>query len=344
VSTISTIQIHSALDSKTKPPGSLGKLEQIAGKLATIQETLTPSVDRQRICIFAASHAIADEGVSAYPSAVTAQMVLNFLSGGAAICVLTRCHGIELRVIDCGVDDTASPLPSSDPKLRRSPVRTSGTSSFLKTSAMSEDECRVAMSLGATEVKTAVADGIELLGLGEMGIGNTSSASALAAALTGIELNSLVGRGTGITDAGLEKKRDIIARSLEFHRGLKDPLAHLAALGGFEIAAMTGAVLEASACGLPLVIDGFISTAAVIVAHAIRPQVLDVCIFSHCSAEAGHLSLLDFLQVDALLSLDLRLGEGSGAALAMPIIKSAARILTEMATFSSANITDKSTA
>jgi nicotinate-nucleotide--dimethylbenzimidazole phosphoribosyltransferase len=339
---IDTPSIQAALDSKTKPPGSLGRLETLAAQLGAIQNTLTPCMDRQRICIFAGSHGITDEGVSAYPASVTAQMVLNFLSGGAAINVLTRAQGIGLRVIDCGVDDRESPLPVAHEGLRRAPVCQNGTISFLRACAMTNEECRTAMTIGASEVTAAVADGIELLGLGEMGIGNTTSASALAALLTGISSDKLVGRGTGVSDEGLARKREIVAQALGFHATVTEPVARLAAVGGFEIAAMTGAVLEAYAQKLPVVIDGFISTAAVVAAHALEPRVLEVCIFSHCSAESGHRHLLSFLQVEAVLDLGLRLGEGSGAALAMPIIKSAARILSEMATFTSANVTEKS--
>lgn len=336
-----TAEIQAALDEKTKPQGSLGRLELIAAQLATIQETLTPQVDRQRICIFAASHGIAAEGVSAYPATVTAQMVLNFLAGGAAINVLTRANGIELRVIDCGVNDLESPLPPTHPSLRRAAIRPTGTHSFLDAAAMSEAETRMAMALGAGEVNEAVADGIELLGLGEMGIGNTTSASALAAFFTRLPLKDLIGRGTGIDDPGLAHKQQVISQALLFHSDCAQPLERLAAVGGFEIAAMTGAVLEAHRKKLPVVIDGFISTAAVIVAHAMEPRVLDICIFSHCSAECGHAALLEYLKVQPILSLELRLGEGSGAALAMPLVKSAARILSEMATFSTAGVTDR---
>ncbi len=341
MATLSSPEIQSALDLKTKPPGSLGKLETLAAQLAAQQNTLTPSVDHQRICIFAASHGIAHEGVSAYPAAVTAQMVLNFLSGGAAINVLTRAQGIDLRVIDCGVDDSASPLPTEHPGLRRAAIRPAGTFSFLKGPAMSENEALAAMAIGASEVTYARQDGIQLLGIGEMGIGNTTSASALAALFSKTPSIEWVGRGTGIDDQTLAHKQRVISQALARHAECELPVERLAALGGFEIAAMTGAILEAYTQRLPLMIDGFICSVAVMVAQTLEPRVLENCFFSHCSAESGHLRLLKFLGVEPILDLGLRLGEASGAALAMPILRAAAKILSEMATFSSAGVTAK---
>ncbi|CAN5911689.1 nicotinate-nucleotide--dimethylbenzimidazole phosphoribosyltransferase [soil metagenome] len=336
-------QIQYALDAKTKPPGSLGRLEILAGQLAQVQGSLTPQVDRQRICVFAASHGIAEEGVSAYPAAVTAQMVLNFLSGGAAICVLCRTQGIDLRVIDLGVDEGASPLPWDHSLLRRTAVRPTGTRSFLHEAAMTMEECQRALKIGAEEVTLAKTHGVQMLGLGEMGIGNTTSASALGIALTSLPLELLVGRGTGVDDAVLGKKQIIVRQALAYHStSMNHPLDWLVAVGGYEIAAMTGAVLEAYAQKLPLVIDGFIGTAAVLVAHAMEPRVLEVCFFSHCSAESGHAPLLKYLGVRPILDLGLRLGEASGAALAMPILRAAAHMLSDMATFESAGISDKS--
>jgi nicotinate-nucleotide--dimethylbenzimidazole phosphoribosyltransferase len=343
-STLSDLEIQSELDAKTKPPRALGYLEDLAAKLAKIQGSLSPCVDHQRVCVFAASHGISAEGVSAYPAAVTAQMVLNFLSGGAAISVLCRAAGIDLRVIDVGVDDVASPLPLDHPGLRRAVVRSGGTRSFLHTAAMTDAECGEAMQCGADEVARAQVDGIQLLGLGEMGIGNTTSASVLCAAFTQFSPEQLVGRGTGVDDQVLQHKQSVVRQALAYHGAVKTPLDWLAAVGGFEIAAMVGAVLECHDRRLPVMIDGFISTAAAVAAHAIRPSVLETCFFSHCSAEGGHALLLAHLGERPILDLGMRLGEASGAALAMPLLRFAAHILSDMATFAEAGVSDKAPA
>lgn len=336
--------IQMALDTKTKPPGSLGRMEDLAAQLAMIQGTLRPNVNQQRVVVFAASHGIATEGVSAYPSSVTAQMVRNFTAGGAAICVMCRTLGVQLRVVDVGVDDSACDLGAETTPFRRIPIRKGGTSSFLNQTAMTSTECQQAMQAGADEVRRAIADGMHILGIGEMGIGNTTSASALSAAITGLPAETLVGRGTGVDEATLAHKRQIVRQALSHHAEVTDPVARLACFGGFEIAAMTGAILEAYAQRFPIVIDGFISTSAALAAHAMQPKVLEVCFFSHCSAEKGHKALLEHLKAMPILDLDLRLGEASGTALAMPLLKAAASILSDMATFDSAGVSDKCSA
>ncbi len=339
---LSPLEIQAALDGKTKPQGSLGKLEDLAAQLARIQNTLAPCVDRQRVCVFAASHGISAEGVSAYPAAVTAQMVLNFLAGGAAIHVLCQTAGIHLRVIDMGVDDVASPLPNDHPGLRRAAIKPAGTDSFIRGPAMRLESCEMAMRCGAEEVERAVADGIQMLGIGEMGIGNTTSASTLCAALTHFTPEQLVGRGTGVNDATLEHKKATVRQALALHAGANSPVEWLAAVGGFEIAAMVGVILECHAQKLPVVIDGFIATSAVLVAHAMQPDILETCFFSHCSAEGGHQLILDFLNVSPMLDFGMRLGEASGAALVMPLLRAAAHLMSDMATFEKAGVSQQS--
>jgi len=333
-----TAKAWDRIDHKTKPPRSLGKLERIAIRLAQIQRTFEPSVRQKRICVFAASHGVAAEGVSAYPAEVTGQMVLNFLSGGAAINVLARHGDIDLHVIDAGVD-AEWPAPWAPNFHIRKSRR--GTRNFAIERAMTPDECGQALEAGREQVRLARAAGIELLGIGEMGIANTTSASALFVALLGITPGSVVGRGTGVTDDGLERKLAVIANAVERHAappGVERGRHWLEAVGGFEIAAMAGVILEAAGCRLPVVIDGFIATAAAAVAFEIDQGSREVCFFSHRSDEQAHGRVLAALGAEPLLDLQMRLGEGTGAALAMHLLEAAAKILCEMATFDSAGV------
>ncbi len=329
---------------QTKPPGSLGQIERLGEQIALLQNTLSPSVERTRICVFAGSHGIAHEGVSAFPAEVTAQMVANFLSGGAAVCVLARAANASLHIIDCGVEGLSDPSHEGSPGFfARSQRR--GTRSFLRDKAMTESECAGAMEAGREQVRLALLDGIEALALGEMGIGNSTSASALCAALLDMPVEAVTGRGTGVNDEGLTHKRQVIQSALSFHAREDAAVSArhwLEAVGGFEIAAMTGAILEATAHCLPIVVDGFISTAAAVVAFAMEPRAREVCIFAHQSDEHGHRIVLERLGVTPLLSLGMRLGEGSGAALALPLLKAAARLVREMATFDSAGVSRSS--
>ena len=326
------------IDRKTKPPRSLGKLEKIAVRLAQIQGTMTPGVARKRICVFAASHGVAAEGVSAYPAEVTGQMVLNFLSGGAAINVLARHGDIDLHVIDVGVDAESPGQWAPNFHIRKS---RRGTRNFAVEPAMTPGECAQAMEAGREQARMAWNAGIELLGIGEMGIGNTTSASALFVALLGISPGSVVGRGTGVTDEGLQRKLEVIAKALERHAppdACERGRHWLEAVGGFEIAAMAGVLLEAAARRLPVVIDGFIATAGAAVAFEIDKSAREVCFFSHCSDEQAHGRVLAALGAEPLLDLQMRLGEGTGAALAMHLLEAAAKIMCEMATFDSAGV------
>ena len=329
---------HAALARKTKPLGSLGRLESIAAQLAGIQGTLAVKADRGRMLIFAGSHGVAAEGVSAYPSSVTAQMVANFLNGGAAISVLCRVADLDLVVIDAGVDDPENILPAAAPGLIRKPIA-AGTANFAQGPAMTPEQFDTAWKLGGDVVRDAHFEGLEFLAIGEMGIGNTTSAAALSAGLLGLKSIDLVGHGTGVSDEGLALKLQIVENAVvRFHSTCATPEDWMMAVGGFEIAAMAGAVETAWQLRIPLLIDGFIATAAVVAAWRAEPLVLETCIFSHCSSELGHRTLLRALGVEPLLDLAMRLGEGSGAALAAPMLRAAAHILTDMATFAEAGV------
>jgi nicotinate-nucleotide--dimethylbenzimidazole phosphoribosyltransferase len=329
----SAAAIAAALDEKTKPPGSLGELEHLAATLARIQRTLKPSVDRPRIVVFAADHGIAARGVSAYPSAVTAQMVANFAGGGAAINVLARAAGAALEIVDVGVaaDTRAAALVVQDKVAL-------GSADFVVEAALTPAQRKHALAAGARAAERAQAQGCDLLAFGEMGIGNTSSAAALLCALTGQAPRLVVGVGTGIDPAQLTHKRRLIEAALARVGAIDDPLKLLAELGGFEIAAIVGALLKLKRAPLPIVIDGFIVTVAALVACRVAPSVRERLIFAHRSAERGHGIALAALNATPLLEWGLRLGEGSGAALAIPLCRAAARVLSEMASFASAGV------
>ncbi len=337
-----TAQLHHKMDRKTKPPGSLGRLEYLAIRVAEIQQTLNPRLARKRICVYAGSHGIAQAGVSAYPTEVTAQMVFNFLNGGAAINVLARHGGIEVNVIDAGVDTVWPGDLVNEPRFYHRKVR-AGTRNFLHEPAMTALECEAALEIGREQVRLAISEGVDIIGIGEMGIGNTTSASALIAALLGFSAEDAVGRGTGVNDAVLAHKIGVVAASIQKHaESTNGPrgLHWLSCVGGFEIAAMAGTILEASRQRLPVVIDGFIATAAAVVALDLHPEAREVCFFSHRGDEQAHGKALAALGVEPLLDFGMRLGEGTGAALAMPVLEAATKILCEMATFDSAGISD----
>jgi nicotinate-nucleotide--dimethylbenzimidazole phosphoribosyltransferase len=328
------------INRKTKPPGSLGVLEIIAVRLAVLQETLEPTLRKKRICVYAGSHGVASEAVSAYPSEVTGQMVSNFVSGGAAINVLARHGGIDIHIIDAGVDADWPESFLSMPDFYFRSVRR-GTSNFCREPAMSEGECQQALEIGREQVRDALDDGIDLLGIGEMGIGNTTAASALLVALCGLNPTLAVGRGTGIDDESLERKLQVVAGAYErYSPACCEPagLYWLRVVGGFEIAAMAGTLLEAARARLPVVVDGFIATAAAAAAFSIDQNCREVCFFSHRSSERAHGKALEALKIEPLLDLKMRLGEGTGAALAMSIMEAAAKIFCEMATFESAGV------
>ena len=330
-------EIRAHLDNLTKPPGSLGFLEDLAANYCLMTGTTTPRLGKKRIVTFAGDHGVAAEGVSAFPSEVTPQMVRNMLAGGAAINVLAKHLGADLKVVDIGV---ANPLQGLSGLLPRK-VKP-GTNNMSKGPAMTEEEAIQAIQVGVELANAAAEEGVTLLGTGEMGIANTTPSSALYAVLIPCPVIEVTGRGTGIDDAGLKNKIEVIERSLSVngHR-LKNPLTTLAAVGGLEIASICGLILAAAGRKLPVVVDGFISSAAALVALRLSNSVKDYLFFSHCSAETGHRTFFDRMGIRPILDLDLRLGEGTGAALAMHIIEGAVKIYNEMATFDSAGISGK---
>ena len=323
-------RLQHKLDNKTKPQGSLGRIEALAQHLALILGNETPELQDPQLVVFAGDHGLAARGVSAYPSDVTWQMVENFLTGGAAVSVLARQHGIGLTVVDCGVRHDFAPRPG----LVINKVAP-GTADALEGPAMSAAQCEAALANGAALVRGL--PGNALL-LGEMGIGNTSAASLLLARLAGLSVADCTGAGTGLDAEAVQRKIGILRQVLARHPDARDPLAALAAFGGFEIATMVGAVLQAAAERRVIVVDGFIASAAVMVAAALQPAVLQRCVFAHRSGERGHALMLAHLRAEPLLDLGLRLGEGSGAAMAWPLLMSACAILREMASFESAGV------
>lgn len=324
------------LNSLTKPLGSLGRLEEVAARIVTIREELRPDCSKKVIFTLAADHGVTDESVSAYPKAVTRQMVLNFLSGGAAINVLCRHFGIDVAVVDIGIEGDTSELPG----LVRKKVA-HGTRNMTCGPTMSAAEMYGALQVGI-ELANDVAEGERaLIGTGEMGIGNTTAASAITAILTGRSVAHVTGRGTGLDDAGLKHKVQVIERAIAVNRpDPSDPLQVLQTVGGLEIAGLTGLILGAATRRIPTVIDGFISTAAAALACALQPRVRQFLFAAHRSSEPGHDALLQFISQAPLLDLNMRLGEGTGAALCMALIESAAKLLNEMATFSSAGVSE----
>ncbi|MDI1278129.1 nicotinate-nucleotide--dimethylbenzimidazole phosphoribosyltransferase [Methylobacter sp.] len=325
--------LQTKIDQKTKPLGSLGQLESLALQVGLCQNSLTPSLNKPCVLIFAGDHGIVESGVSAYPQTVTAQMVANFLDGGAAISVFARQHDIELLIVDAGVNADLS----SHPKLIDAKID-KGTRNFSTQPAMTAEECTKAMKAGADQVFRQYELGCNCIGFGEMGIGNTSSAAMLMHRLTGLSLVRCVGRGTGLNDGQLQHKVVVLQRALNKHKDATEPLDVLATFGGFEIAMMVGAYLKAAELGMLILVDGFIAGTALLVANKLHPHVLDYCVFSHVSSEQGHQALLNQFNAKPLLNLELRLGEGSGIALAYPLLQSAVVFLNEMATFAEAGV------
>lgn len=331
-------QLQDKINNKTKPLGSLGRLEELAQKIGEIQNTLQPKLTNPTIVVFAADHGIANEGVSAYPQEVTYQMVMNFLSGGAAINVFARQNGIHLKVVDAGVNfDFEKNESLIDAKIAK------GTKSFLREKAMTEAQLHECFVKAKKIVGQIVDEGCNVIGFGEMGIGNTSSASMIMSYLCNLPIEKCVGRGTGLNDEQLKHKISVLSRSKEFHGNIEDPMKVLQTFGGFEIAQMTGAMLAAYARRMLILVDGFIASSAFLVAYTIEPKIKEFSIFCHESNEYGHKLLLEYLQVEPLLKLNMRLGEGTGCAVAYPIIQSAVNFLNEMASFESAGVSKKTT-
>lgn len=326
-------KIQARIDNKTKPQGSLGQLERVALQLALIQQTDTLSLPKPTMLVFAGDHGIAAEGVSIAPAAVTRQMVLNFLAGGAAINCFCQTLGWQLKVVDAGILE-----PIEDPRLilRRLGA---GTANLARTAAMTPAQCQEGLQLGAEVARSEIAAGAGLLAFGEMGIANTTAATALLAALTDTPVADCIGRGTGISDHQLAHKQALIEQALARVAGQTDPQGLLAELGGFELVQICGAILAAAEARVPMLIDGFIVSAAALVACRIAPACRDYMLFSHGSAEPGHARLLAAMQAEPLLDLGLRLGEGTGAALALPLLQAAVSFYNDMASFESAGVT-----
>ncbi|WP_152526168.1 nicotinate-nucleotide--dimethylbenzimidazole phosphoribosyltransferase [Thalassobacillus devorans] len=326
----------SYLDTLTKPPGSLGQLEGIVRQLAGITNQEEPQVSPPGILIFAADHGIVEEGVSAFPQEVTVQMIRNFLDGGAAINVFARQIDAELQVVDVG---TASEI--EDNRLDSRKIA-QGTENFLKTDAMTQEQMETAILAGAESAKGMIARGIKCLLLGEMGIGNTTPASALAAVLTGCSVDQAVGYGTGISNDMKQHKVNVIEESIKRRKpDNESPLDVLKKLGGYEIAAITGAILAAAKARIPVILDGFICTSGALIACGLNANVNDYLFAGHLSQEPGHQFTLEDLGIKPLLDLGLKLGEGTGAALAFPVLEAAVRMRNEMATFDNAGVTNK---
>ena len=336
------------IDHKTKPLGALGQIEILALQLGLIQQSGRIELRQPQVVVFAADHGLADEGVSAYPQAVTVQMVLNMLQGGAAVNVLARQHGFGMTVVDAGV---ASPIPAlpasanSPASDNDSPARLlnhrmgPGTRNMAHGPAMTEAQALATLQQGMTVMRELPGN---VVAFGEMGIGNTSSASLLLAALSDVPLEAVVGRGTGLSDDQLTHKQRVLHNVAQLHAAARTPLAALAAVGGFEIAMMAGAMLQAASERRVVLVDGFIAGAASLVARGLNPHCADYMVYTHRSAEAGHRLMLNQLQAQPLLDLGMRLGEGSGALVAWPLVQSAALLMNEMASFESAGVSQAS--
>jgi len=330
-------QIRRKIDLKTKPVGSLGQLEEVAFQICQIQNTLQPQLKQPVFFVCAGDHGISAEGVSPYPQEVTYQMVYNFLSGGAAINVFARQHGIELKVVDCGVNHSFEQHPALiDMKVAN------GTANFAVEPAMTIDQCITALSNGARLVEGIHQQGSNIVGFGEMGIGNTTAATALFCKLCDLKPHDVSGAGTGLNTEGISHKAMVISNALYKHQLVSKPIDILATFGGFEIATMAGGMLKAAELGMIVLIDGYIATSALLAAHAINQDVLDYCIATHQSNEKGHRAMLQILSLKPMLQLDLRLGEGTGAAVAYPLIQSAVNFMNEMNSFEGAGVSQSS--
>jgi nicotinate-nucleotide--dimethylbenzimidazole phosphoribosyltransferase len=330
-------QLQHKIDNIAKPLGSLGLLEEIALQIGLVQNTLSPKLSNPTIIVFAADHGITDEGVSPFPKSVTMQMVMNFLNHGAAINVFCRQNDIKLLVADAGVDYDFDPsLPLIHVKIRK------GTRNILHKPAMTSEECLQAIATGGETVYQQYLGGCNIIGFGEMGIGNTSSAAMLMSKFCNLSIENCVGRGTGLNDEGLKRKTDILQRAIDKYPDVSTPVDTLATFGGLEVAMMAGGMLKAAELDMIIMIDGFIATSALLSAYHFNTQILKNCIFCHKSDEQGHKRMLEYLEVKPLLDLNMRLGEGTGAAVAYPVIRAAVTFLNNMASFEDAGVTNKS--
>ena len=329
-------QVQQAIDIKTKPPGSLGRIERLALQMAVAQGTLEPKADPACLLLFAGDHGLVEAGVSAWPSEVTAQMVLNFLSGGAAANVFARSNGIDIQVVDAGV---VGELPDH-PELIRANIR-KGTRNALNEDALTLEEVAAALSFGAKLATEKVTSGCKVIALGEMGIGNTSSASLITHALEEIDLETLTGPGAGLDGEGVSRKLEVLKQTAARRPAPLSPKDALSAFGGLEICMMAGALIGAAQANAIVLVDGFIASSAALAALRMEPELKGNVVFAHKSKEPGHKSMLEAMDAEPLIDLDLRLGEGSGALLAFPLLRNACAMLNEMATFESAGVSGK---
>ncbi len=329
-------QITNKINLKTKPLGSLGKLETIAQRICEVQNTLSPKLNKPAILICAGDHGVTAEGISPFPQEVTFQMVMNFLGEGAAINVFTRQNNIKLLVADTGVNfDFKANEKLIDAKIAH------GTKNFAVEAAMTIEQCEKAMANGAAIVEKLFAEGTNIIGFGEMGIGNTTAAAALLCAYADCLPSEAAGAGTGLNEKGINHKATVIEKALNLHKNLTNPTELLSALGGFEIATITGAMLKAAELKMVVMVDGFIVTSALLAAYNINNNLLDYCLFSHKSNEKGHVLMLDYLKAEPILDINMRLGEGTGSAVAYPIIESAVNFFNEMSSFEDASVSNK---
>ena len=322
------------INNLTKPKGALGALESLALQIGLIQQTLTPTLQHPQNVIFAADHGIVEEGVSLSPKEITWQQISNFLHGGAGVNFLCRQHGFTLKIVDAGVDyDLPYEKGIIDMKVRK------GTRNYLHEAAMTEEEMELCLERGAEVVRRCHEEGSNILSFGEMGIGNTSSSSLWMTCLTGIPLQECVGAGSGLDNAGIRHKYEVLKQSLDNYKGDGSPCDIIRYFGGLEMVMAVGAMLQAAELKMIILVDGFIMTNCVLVASRLYPEMQSYCVFGHCGDEAGHKRILDFLGAKALLDLGLRLGEGSGSVCAYPILDSAVRMINEMHSFKQAAIT-----
>lgn len=330
-------ELQTKIDFKTKPLGSLGVLEEIALKIGCIQNTISPKISKPTLIVFAGDHGVVKKHpVSPFPQEVTSQMVFNFLNGGAAINVFCKLNNIQLKIVDAGVNYDFDSNPNLiDLKINK------GTEDYTSQAAMTITECEEAIQKGADTITKVYSEGTNSIGFGEMGIGNTASASLLMSAFTNIPIEECTGKGTGHTKEGVLNKIEVLKIAQNLHQHKTDPLEILASYGGYEIAMICGAILQAASLKMTIIIDGFIVTAALLIAIAMNNNVLDYCLFAHSSNEKGHQKMLDYLNVKPILNLGLRLGEGTGVALAFPIIEASIAFLNEMASFEDAGVTNK---
>lgn len=336
LSTALNESIKHKIDFKTKPLGALGTLEVLAHQICSIQNTLTPQLNKPTMVVCAGDHGITQEKISPFPQEVTFQMVMNFLAGGAAINVFCRQNNIDLVVADTGVNYDFK----SHPGLQHYKVA-NGTQNFANKPAMTGEQCQQALTNGASIVTNLHKQGTNIIGFGEMGIGNTTTAAALLCKYANVTPQQSCGAGTGLDAAGIQHKVSVLEKALAFHKNINTPLDILSTFGGFEIATICGAMLKAAELKMIILVDGFIATSALLAAHAMQPLVLDYCIFTHHSNEQGHGLMLEHLKAKPILSLGLRLGEGTGAAIAYPIVQSAVAFMNEMSSFEAAGVSNQ---